>query len=80
MTKTSSPRPRNAMARAGAAGREHRLLPLRGLAPQSCWSMSTWIFLQTDLRCNAILMRSIARAGLSPLGQTSVQFMTVRQR
>lgn len=35
---------------------------------------------QADLRSSSTLMRSIARDGLSFLGQTSVQFMIVRQR
>lgn len=36
--------------------------------------------LQVELRSRRILIFSIARAGLRPLGQTSVQFMIVRQR
>lgn len=35
---------------------------------------------QAESRNSAILMCSMARAGLNPLGQTSVQFMMVRQR
>ncbi|CAH1748041.1 protein of unknown function [Thauera humireducens] len=36
--------------------------------------------LQDERRSNASRMRSIACEGLKPFGQTSVQFMIVRQR